>query len=98
MFVDKPDKQSADHLLNAPPEAVKSDRFCATRHGANKIERKLENAGIRAEAIHSDKTQRARMNALRRFRDGRVRVWCDRHRFARQSMWMASRTSSISIS
>ncbi len=75
MFVDKPDKDSLlISLLNAHPEAVKVIVFARTRHGANKIERKLENAGIRAEAIHSDKTQRARMNALSAFRDGRVRV------------------------
>ena len=75
MFVDKPNKDSLlVSLLTAHPEATKVLVFSRTRHGADRIERKLEVAGIRAEAIHSDKTQRARTDALNAFRNGRVRV------------------------
>jgi len=75
MFVDKPNKDALlIHLLNTRPEYRKVIVFARTRHGSDKIERKLEQAGIRAEAIHSDKTQRARTNALNAFRAGRVRV------------------------
>ena len=42
--------------------------FSRTKHGADKIVTKLERQGIAAEAIHGDKTQRARQNALERFR------------------------------
>lgn len=75
MFVDKPNKDALlIHLLSTRPEYGKVLVFARTRHGSDKIERKLEQAGIRAEAIHSDKTQRARTDALNAFRNGRVRV------------------------
>ncbi|HOM59367.1 MAG TPA: DEAD/DEAH box helicase [Kiritimatiellia bacterium] len=74
-FVDKPDKDSLlINLLNTRPEMAKVIVFARTRHGADKIVRKLEAADIRADAIHSDKTQRARTNTLQAFRNGRVRV------------------------
>ena len=75
MFVDKPNKDSLlINLLTTHPEFAKVLVFARTRHGSDRIERKLEQADIRAEAIHSDKTQRARMDALNAFRNGRVRV------------------------
>jgi len=75
MFVDKPNKDGLlINLLTTHPEYAKVLVFARTRHGSDRIERKLEHEGIRAEAIHSDKTQRARMNALNDFRNGRVRV------------------------
>ena len=75
MFVDKPNKDSLlISLLISRPELSKVIVFARTRHGSDKIVRKLEAAGIRAEAIHSDKTQRARTDALNAFRSGRVRV------------------------
>ena len=43
--------------------------FC-TKHGANRVARKLENAGIVAEAIHGNKSQNARQRALQNFKDG----------------------------
>jgi len=75
MFVDKPNKDSLlVHLLNTRPEFAKVIVFARTRHGSDRIVRKLEQADVRAEAIHSDKTQRARTDALNAFRNGRVRV------------------------
>ena len=75
MFVDKPNKDSLlISLLSTHPEYAKVLVFARTRHGSDKIVRKLDLAGIRAEAIHSDKTQRARTDALNAFRIGRVRV------------------------
>ncbi len=75
MFVDKPDKDSLLlALLNTRPEFNKIIVFARTRHGSDKIVKKLCAAGVRAEAIHSDKTQRARTDAMNAFRSGRVRV------------------------
>ena len=75
MFVDKPNKDSLlIHLLQNRPELSKVIVFARTRHGSDRIEKKLCLAGIRAEAIHSDKTQRARTDAMNAFRSGRVRV------------------------
>jgi ATP-dependent RNA helicase RhlE len=62
------------NLLATRPEMAKVIVFARTRHGSDKIVRKLEAADIRADAIHSDKTQRARTNTLHAFRSGRVRV------------------------
>jgi len=75
MFVERVDKDKLlVELLTGHPEFDKVLVFARTRHGADKIERKLEQAGISARAIHSDKTQRVRTDTLAAFRKGRVRV------------------------
>jgi len=48
--------------------------FSRTKHGANKITKQLEDAGIRASAIHGNKSQGARTRALSDFKEGRVRA------------------------
>ncbi len=48
--------------------------FTRTKHGADRVARHLERAGIAADAIHGDKAQNARQRALQAFREGRVRV------------------------
>lgn len=42
--------------------------FCRTKHGANKLAKRLCRIGIEADAIHGNKSQSARKNALERFR------------------------------
>jgi ATP-dependent RNA helicase RhlE len=46
--------------------------FTRTKHGANRLTEQLEAAGIRAAAIHGNKSQSARVKALTDFRDGRI--------------------------
>jgi ATP-dependent RNA helicase RhlE len=48
--------------------------FTRTKHSANRVAHKLSRAGIRAEAMHSDKSQNARMRALADFKRGTIRV------------------------
>ena len=48
--------------------------FSRTKHGANKITRQLEQAGIKAAAIHGNKSQGARTRALAEFKKGLVQV------------------------
>jgi ATP-dependent RNA helicase RhlE len=48
--------------------------FSRTKHGADRIARNLARDGIRAEAIHGDKSQGARERALDAFREGTSRV------------------------
>lgn len=48
--------------------------FSRTKHGADKIVRKLRKAGISSEAIHGNKSQPARQNALKGFKSGKVQV------------------------
>jgi ATP-dependent RNA helicase RhlE len=48
--------------------------FTRTKHGADKVARSLNQAGIRSEAIHGNKTQNARIKALGDFKSRRTRV------------------------
>lgn len=48
--------------------------FSRTKHGANKIVKLLDRAGIKAEAIHGNKSQGARQKALENFKIGDTAV------------------------
>jgi len=48
--------------------------FTRTKHGANKLVKKLDGAGISAVPIHGNKSQTARTNALKGFKSGKVKV------------------------
>ena len=48
--------------------------FTRTKHGANRLSEQLGKDGIRAAAIHGNKSQGARTRALADFKNGRVRV------------------------
>jgi ATP-dependent RNA helicase RhlE len=73
-FVEKNDKRSLlIHLLKDP--AIKSALvFARTKYGADKIAKELYRANIKADAIHGNKSQAARQNALSNFKDGKIRV------------------------
>ena len=48
--------------------------FTKTKHGANRLTRHLESAGIKAAAIHGNKSQGARTKALTDFKNGETRI------------------------
>jgi ATP-dependent RNA helicase RhlE len=48
--------------------------FSRTKHGADKISRRLDRQGISSMAIHSNRTQAQRQRALDGFKEGRFRV------------------------
>jgi len=48
--------------------------FMRTKHGANRVVKNLKKKGIRTDAIHGNKSQTARQNALKSFRTGAIRV------------------------
>jgi len=48
--------------------------FARTKHGADRIARDLAKSGVRAEAIHGDKSQGARQRALANFKSQQTRV------------------------
>ncbi|MDX2503402.1 MAG: DEAD/DEAH box helicase [Gammaproteobacteria bacterium] len=48
--------------------------FTKTKHGANRLTRHLEEAGIKAAAIHGNKSQGARTKALANFKRGAIRI------------------------
>ncbi len=74
MFVSKSDK---DALLIDLLKSEKLERvmvFVQMKHIANRVAEKLGKAGIRAAAIHGNKSQTARTKALSQFKTGRSRV------------------------
>lgn len=73
-FVEKSDKPALlEHLLH--DTAVRRVLvFTRTKHGANKVVRHLRQAALSAEAIHGNKSQSAREQALAKFRGGTIRV------------------------
>jgi len=48
--------------------------FCRTKHGADRVARKLHQQGHAVAVLHSNRTQREREKALSGFRDGRYEV------------------------
>jgi ATP-dependent RNA helicase RhlE len=48
--------------------------FSRTKHGSDRIARKLQKSKISAESIHGDKSQNARQKALSNFKSGETRV------------------------
>jgi ATP-dependent RNA helicase RhlE len=48
--------------------------FVRTKHGASRLARQLEKDGLVTDAIHGDKSQLARMEALDAFKEGKLQV------------------------
>jgi ATP-dependent RNA helicase RhlE len=48
--------------------------FSRTKHGADRIARKINAAGVTTATLHSNRTQGQRLQALKRFKSGDVRV------------------------
>jgi ATP-dependent RNA helicase RhlE len=48
--------------------------FARTKRGADRLTKQLKGDGLKAEAIHGDKTQGARTRALSEFKRGKIRV------------------------
>ncbi len=48
--------------------------FTRTKHGADKVAYDLHKKGIKSAAIHGNKSQNARQNALNSFKEGKIRV------------------------
>ena len=73
-FVDRTDKNKLLlHLLEG--DAIREALiFTRTKHGANKVAKLLVQAGLGAEAIHGNKSQSARQQALKNFKDGKIRA------------------------
>lgn len=73
-FVEKADKKKLlIHMLN--DKEIKSALvFTRTKHGADKITKDLIKAGIKAEAIHGNKSQNARQRALSGFKNGQIKA------------------------
>ncbi|MCY1076185.1 DEAD/DEAH box helicase [Archangium lansingense] len=74
-FVEKEQKRGLlVHLLQTDRAIERVLVFTRTKHGANRVAKQLEAAGIGAEPIHGNKSQNARERALAAFKSGTCRV------------------------
>ena len=74
LFVDRENKGA---LLKSVLEDTTIERaliFARTKHGANKIVKNLSKSRIKADAIHGNKSQAARLEALNKFKSGKIRI------------------------
>ena len=73
-FVEKAEK--LDLLINILGDQTinRSLVFARTKHGADKLAKKLIKSGIHAAAIHGNKSQNARQKALEDFKSSKIRV------------------------
>ena len=73
-FIQRQKKQSLlVHLLNEK-RMPRTLVFTRTKHGADRIAKELKKASIHADAIHGNKSQSARQNALNNFKCGKLKV------------------------
>jgi ATP-dependent RNA helicase RhlE len=73
-FVDKPNKKSLLIDVLKDKGIERALVFTRTKHGADKVAKELSRAGIQAQAIHGNKSQNARQNALKNFKAKLTRV------------------------
>jgi ATP-dependent RNA helicase RhlE len=74
VFVARADKCDLLTRLLQDPSLARVLVFTRTKHGADRVVRHLEGAGIDVTAIHGNKSQPQRERALANFRAGRTRV------------------------
>ncbi|PIE22574.1 MAG: DEAD/DEAH box helicase [Planctomycetota bacterium] len=74
MLVEKKDKRKLLREVLGDSSIERVLVFTRTKYGADRVVRDLRRSGESAEAIHGDKSQRARERALTGFRSGKVRA------------------------
>ncbi|MFW6139607.1 MAG: DEAD/DEAH box helicase, partial [Spirochaetota bacterium] len=74
LFVDRDKKNALLVRLLAERGVSRVLVFTRTKHRANNLSRQLARHRVTSDALHSDKTQAARMKALERFHTGRIQV------------------------
>jgi ATP-dependent RNA helicase RhlE len=74
IFLDRAAKPRALAELLADSAVKRALVFTRTKHGADRVVRGLHRDGLEASAIHGNKSQGQREQALQAFRQGRVRV------------------------
>jgi ATP-dependent RNA helicase RhlE len=74
LFVDSGNKRSLLAEVLRDPQISRALVFARTKHGADRITKELARGKVQAAAIHGNKSQSARVQALESFRTGRVRV------------------------
>ncbi len=74
MQVDRPAKLKALIDILAGGDVERSIVFTRTKRGADKVNQHLQKAGLVADTLHGDKSQKQRQRTLAGFRSGRVKV------------------------
>jgi ATP-dependent RNA helicase RhlE len=74
VFVARADKTALLKRVLRDGAAARTLVFTRTKHGANRLSERLDQAGFRSAAIHGNKTQGARERALDSFRRGTTHV------------------------
>lgn len=73
-FVAKENKRSLLKFIIKDKKIDHALVFTRTKRGADRVAKDLNSSGIKAEAIHGDKSQGARERALKGFKDRTIRV------------------------
>jgi ATP-dependent RNA helicase RhlE len=74
LHVDRGNKRALLAEVLRDPAMKRVLVFTRTKHGANRVSDQLERIGVRAAAIHGNKSQAARQRALTGFKQGQLRV------------------------
>jgi ATP-dependent RNA helicase RhlE len=74
IHVENSRKQDLLHVLLADKEIARALVFARTKHGADRIVRRLQEAGFAADAIHGNKSQGQRTRALDALKKGKARL------------------------
>ncbi|HVO69040.1 MAG TPA: DEAD/DEAH box helicase [Aggregatilineaceae bacterium] len=73
-FVEKDDKRALLEYLLRDAAITRALVFTRTKYGADKLAKQLKKARVNADAIHGNKSQGAREQALHSFKSGATRV------------------------
>ncbi len=73
-FVDKTNKRNLLLHLIKDDKVTSALVFTRTKHGADRVVRELWKGNVQATAIHGNKSQNARQQALVQFKNGKLRV------------------------
>lgn len=73
-YVDRDNKRALLHHVLQDPTIPTALVFTRTKYGADKLARFLSKSGVKAEAIHGNKSQNARQASLQKFKDQKIRV------------------------
>ncbi len=73
-FINQREKQALLHDKLKDPEIDRALIFTRTKHGADRVVRHLNGAGIKSAAIHGNKSQGQRTAAMQAFRQGKIKT------------------------
>jgi len=73
-FVNKAEKQDLLSLCLLEPDVLRSLVFTRTKHGADRVVKRLAQVGLTSLAIHGNKSQNQRQRALNAFREDKINI------------------------